>query len=97
MLKSACDAYTETKHYEIINKMMTAIEGEIEKSITGGKYSCEVYFDADIPDCVRDIITKRLKDKNYSVDMPKLDPLKAYNPYSLMYDHININWDFSLH
>ena len=97
MLKKAWDAYHETIHHEIINKMMTAIEAKIEYAIAHGEYSCTVHFDADVPDYVRDIVKKRLEDNNYKVNMPKFDSGRCNNLCLILMDTVEINWDFSLH
>ena len=90
----AYDAYTKTKFQKQIIGFKANIEKAINKAISEGKYECEVQFNCDIPDSVREDISNELVDLGYDCKMPRFvkQPSDIPCDQCRYYDYLKIGW-----
>lgn len=94
-LKNASTAYLESKNYKEINNFKEEIGKAIDKAICEGRFECEVSFNTDIPDSIRDEVASHLKDLGYECEIPKHEDCPANCPSDQWrwYDTLKISWE----
>lgn len=93
-MKTAADAFKETKFCKEIIDFKQAIETQIEKAISSGNYECEVTFSTDVPDSIRNKVRDELQRLGYTVTIPKHEerPFDCPADQWRYYDMAKINW-----
>ena len=87
-------AYQKTKFQKQIVDFKADIEEEINKAISEGKYECEVMFDSDLPDSIREEIGEELSELGYDYKMPPFEAQPNVPcDQARYYDYLDISWD----
>lgn len=87
-------AYEKTRFQKQIINFKADIEQRINDAISKGEYECEVMFDCDLPDSIRDEISNELKEKGYDYYMPAYEKQPSDIPcdQAKYYDYLKIMW-----